>query len=160
MENRFCWTLRHVGYWTVIDQNKQAALWPPTVNNSEWHPLTPTPNDHGWAGTSLYPCKWRGMLGWWHDLLAARYELEHDIRDEPTAEPNVLTVSLADLAHMTSRIATTSWRAPSLEGCCLVLFYPRIWDIQGTPIKKNNHHHGTQEGPGANLHLICVDLYN
>lgn len=45
------------------------------------------------------------MLGWCHALLAARYELEHDIRDEPTAEPNVLTVSLADLAHMTSRIA-------------------------------------------------------
>ena len=49
----------------------------------------------------------KGMLGWCHALLAARYELEHDIRDEPTAEPNVLTVSLADLAHMTSRIATT-----------------------------------------------------
>ena len=153
MENPFCWTLRYM----LLDchQPKQASR--PMATNSEyyesiliisfealahWAPLA------AWRASSQQfqwphpkypmveqenPCKWGHVR--LVTCLAARYELEHDIRDEPTAEPNVLTVSLADFS---SHDFKDSYHiiTCSLEGCCLVLFYRRMWDIQGTHIKK------------------------
>lgn len=149
METCFCWTLRYVVLLCATGLLSTKTSKPPY---GHWHSPQMI---HGWAGKSLQmkghvrlvPCfvSSQVWVGTWYprwtncgakcpDGQLGRFS-PHDFKDS---------------------YYITLWHAPSSEGCCLVLLYPRICDIQGTPIKKNNH--GAQEGPGTNLHLIWVDL--